>query len=322
MEPGIWDISDDAYQNDPCKEVSLRASLARILVSPGGTPRHAWWSTPRLNPQFAPENNRKFDLGKAVHKLVLGRGAEFDEIDGDDYSTNEKDGLKAGEKRALRDDAWDAGKIPLLRPEVRQANAMALAARDQFGELIRAGTIEHHPFFDGATEKTLIWRDAKTGVLCRARLDGLPDDHEAINEFKTTNASADPALWQWRQMRPLGFAFSLAFYRRGLEALGLAFSPSFRFFVQETEPPYCLSFIRVDDEFIAMEDQRVTQALRIWRRCREKDEWPSYSAEGYDIGLSERERTKEAVAEPQAEHLASEDAARDLKPTNLFPRRK
>ena len=148
------------------------------------------------------------------------------------------------------------------------------------------------------------------------------DDHEAINEFKTTNASADPALWQWRQMRPLGFAFSLAFYRRGLEALGLAFSPSFRFFVQETEPPYCLSFIRVDDELIAMEDQRVTQALRIWRGCREKDEWPSYSAEGYDIGLSERERTKEAVAEPQAEHLASEDAARDLKPTNLFPRRK
>jgi PDDEXK-like domain of unknown function (DUF3799) len=314
MEPGIWDISDDAYQNDPCKEVSLRASLARILVSPGGTPRHAWWQTPRLNPQFAAENNRRFDIGKAVHKIVLGKGAEFVEIQCADY--------KKEIARLSRDAAWDNGKIPLLTHELAMVNAMATAAHEQVDALVTAGTIEQYPFRKNETEKTLIWRDGKTDVLCRARLDGLPDDHEAINEFKTTNASADPALWQWRQMRPLGFAFSLAFYRRGLEALGLAFSPSFRFFVQETEPPYCLSFIRVDDELIALEDQRVTQALRIWKRCRETNEWPSYSAHGYDISLSERERTKEAVAEPQAEHLASEDAARDLKPSNLFPRRK
>lgn len=308
-EPGIYDVSDEAYNADCCEDVSLRASIARMLVSPGGTPRHAWWNSPRLNPAFVPENNRRFDIGKAVHKLVLWKGAELVEIPFDDYR---KDAA-----RDLRDAAYNLGQIPLLRDEVRLVNEMAAAARDQVDALVRAGTIDDFPFRKDATEKTLVWRDKRTNVLCRARLDGLPDDHEAINEFKTTNASADPALWQWRQMRPLGFAFSLAFYRRGLEALGLAYSPSFRFFVQETEPPYCLAFMRVDDELIAAEDQKVTKALNIWRRCMERNEWPSYSAEGYDVGLSEREQQRDAEAQPRSEHIGSEDIARDLKPTPL-----
>lgn len=304
-EPGIHDISDEAYNDEPCSEPSLRSSVARLLVSPGGTPRHAWWKS-ALNPNFAPENKRAFDIGKAAHKIILGKGAEIVQIDGDDYARNEPSGIKASEKREARDLAWSEGKIPLLRPEVFLVNQMALAVNDQVSALVAAGTIDRQPFTDGQTEKTLVWRDKRTGVLCRARLDGLPDDAEAINEFKTTSASADPALWQYRQMRPMGFAFSLAWYRRGLEALGLAFSPHFRFFVVETQPPYCMSFIRVDDELIAAEDEKVSRALKIWARCLASNEWPSYSVEGYDVSLTEKEQMREAQEQPRSEHIPSE----------------
>ena len=67
--------------------------------------------------------------------------------------------------------AWDNGKIPLLTHELAMVNAMAKAAREQVDALVKAGTIEQYPFRKNETEKTLIWRDAKTGVLCRARLD-------------------------------------------------------------------------------------------------------------------------------------------------------
>lgn len=322
LEPGIYEIDEAAYNADPCgEEISLRSSIAKMLVSPGGTPRHAWWASPRLNPRWEAENSRKFDIGKAAHKLLLGKGGDLVEIPGFDYATNEKGGgMTKTEKGAARDAAWAAGKIPLLMHEVHQVSAMASAAQDQIRALVAAGTIDT-PFEYYRTEVTLIWRDKRTNVLCRARLDGLSEGADAINEYKTCGASADPALFQWRQARPLGYFFSMAFYRRGLEALGLAHSPHFQMFVQETEPPYCLSFIRVDDELIAREDFNVSRALNIWKRCMSTGEWPGYSVEGYDVGLSEKERGQEAVSNPRAEHVESGDIASGLIATNLFPKR-
>ncbi len=315
-EPGIYDLTDADYQAEPCGEPSLRSSIAWKMIARGSTPAHARFEHPSLNPNWKPTNKRIFDIGKACHKLILGKGAQLIQIDAKNYKTD-----KAQE---ARDAAYAAGHIPLLPHEMIQVKAMTAAAREQMAALVRAGTIETMPFEGDETEKTIIWRDKKTNVLCRAMLDGLPGNYEAIAEVKTCNASADPALWQWRQMREYGFHFRMGFYRRGLEALDLAYSPEFQFFVIETEEPYLMSFIRIDYELVQLQDKKVGEAMTLWDQCRHSNIWPGYSIEGYDIGPSEREKAElhPDLLEPQQEratgHLESADIASGLtKPSQL-----
>ena len=309
-DPGIYDLTDAEYQEEPCSEPSLRSSIAWKMIAKGSTPAHARWGHPKLNPLWEPENKRAFDIGKGAHMLLLGKGARIKLIAGYDYSSNEKLGLTRGEKQALRDAAYDCGEIPLLTHEAKKCQDMAASAMGQLASLFDAGAIQYVPFQDtDQNEKTLVWRDKKTGVLCRAMLDSLPTD--GIDEYKSTSASADPALWQWRQMRELGFHFRLAFYRRGLEALGLSYSPEFHIFVQETSPPYLLSFIRLDYELIEHADRRVSDALSLWAKCLRTGIWPGYSLDGYDVGLSERERAElhpqDKIEHTEGGHVPSED---------------
>ena len=64
-----------AYHADPCERPSLSSSIAKILLEK--TPRHAWTAHPRLNPDFAAKDESKFDLGTAVHELMLGKGVGY-----------------------------------------------------------------------------------------------------------------------------------------------------------------------------------------------------------------------------------------------------
>lgn len=311
-EPGVYEMDEATYNGEPCAEPSLRSSIAWKLIAKGSTPAHARLAIPAFNPDADGEHKRSFDIGRGCHKYLLGKGAVIAEIAADDYKT------KAA--REARDAAYAAGKIPLLPHEHQQVRDMADAARVQLAALVERGALEHMPFSDGQTERVIIWR-AKNGVLCRAMLDGLPDQFEAIDEYKSDGESADPQNWQWKARR-FGYFFRQAFYRDGLEQLGLAFSPHFRFFVQETKPPYLLSFIRVDDEVIFYEQKNVRRALDIWKRCIERNEWPGYSLDGYDLGLSPREQgeldQQHARTGESGSHVSSEDIAAGLdKPSTL-----
>jgi hypothetical protein len=68
-------ISADAYHADPAPAPSLSSSIAKTILHQ--TPRHAWFEHPRLNPNFEPKDDSKFDLGSVAHELLLGKGAGF-----------------------------------------------------------------------------------------------------------------------------------------------------------------------------------------------------------------------------------------------------
>lgn len=309
IEPGVYDMSDADYQSDPCEEISLRSSLAWKLIGKGSTPAHAAYGCSRLNPDYQPLNKKYFNIGKVAHALLLGKGTDYAIVHEDSYRTKDA--------RQMRDQILAAGKTPLLDAEAAQVRAMAKAAHSQIKLLVEAGTIERSPFDVERSEKVIVWRD--NGTLCRAMLDGLAVDHDIVSEYKTEGESAAPEAWQWKA-RKMGYIFRLAFYRRGLEALKLAFSPQFHVFVQETEPPYLLAMYRIDDELIAMEDERVRQAMKIWRRCLETNNWPGYSVAGFDLSLTEREEMGRLTAreglrqylEDRGRHIDSEDIARTL----------
>jgi len=55
----------DKSNNPP----SLSRSVAHILLTQ--TPYHAWLAHPRLNPDYMPDEDSKFDIGTATHAMLL-----------------------------------------------------------------------------------------------------------------------------------------------------------------------------------------------------------------------------------------------------------
>lgn len=258
---GIHDIAADAYHADPAATPSLSASIAHVLYT--RSPKHAWTQHPRLNPDHQRREESRFDIGTTAHAILLEQ-REVDDIvaiiDAPDWRTK-----KAQE---ARDAARADGMIPLLADQVDGVAAMLRATRDQLD------AVDVHPplFVNGKPEQTLIWQEGD--VTCRALVDWLHDDHTAIDDFKTTSASANPESWT-RTMFTIGADIQAAFYIRGVRAL-TGVDADFRFVVQETYPPYALSVVSVGPDVLAVADAKVDWALARWAECLATDTWPAY----------------------------------------------
>lgn len=290
MKPGIHDgVSNDAYHADCADEPSLSSSIAKILLSK--TPRHAWFAHPRLNPHFIGENAEKFDIGEAAHALMLGDPRNFSIIEADNWRTKQA--------QQQREEAYVAKKIPLLFKHWHRVQAMVNAGRQQ----LKAHHDAADAFTDGKPEQTLIW--IEHDVWCRARLDWKPHDHRTkpFDDYKSTGESADPDQWQ-RIAFNLGFDVQAAFYRRGIRALGLNDNPRFRFVVQETEPPYCLSVIELSPGAIDLGERKVEQAIERWRWCMQHNKWPGYPSHTATIDVPDWHETRYLERETRDQEFA------------------
>lgn len=261
IEPGIHTMTADTYHADPCTAPSLSSSIARTLLS--YSPRHAWFEHPQLNPNVEREDKEMFDLGTAAHAYLLEGESGFVIVDATDWRT------KAAKDE--RDQARLDGKIPLLAHKWQDVQDMATAARMQLGDH-EATPI---PFRGGKPEQTLIWREGD--IWCRARLDWLHDDHSAIDDLKTTQASANPDVWT-RAMFGAGYDIQAAFYLRGLRAIsgGGARGTVFRFIAQENFRPFALSVIGLAPDALALADRKVERAIALWGDCLKRNRWAGY----------------------------------------------
>lgn len=270
-QPGIYAIPAATYHADPVYVPSLSASIAKKLCLESRL--HAHHDHPRLNPATVPDEADHFDLGKAAHALLLEGGGEIVMVDAPDWRT------KAA--RETRDTARAAGKTCLLTKHVADVIAMVEALRGQLDAHADGGAAM---FTDGEPEQTLVWID-DGDVWCRARVDwirpasvGELETPIAIDDYKTTSASANPDTWA-RTMFAAGHDLQAAFYLRGLRKLTgapLDDPASFRFAVQETYPPYAVSVIALNPDAMLLAEKKVLYALEAWRDARDRDAWYGY----------------------------------------------
>jgi hypothetical protein len=198
-------LSADQYHADELghDRPSLSASIAHTLVT--SSPPARMGATPQAEPRVRARREGKFDVGTSAHELLL-RGTNIVEVvDAADWRT------KAAKEAAMV--ARAAGKVPLLAGQWERVQAMIVAGREQ----MRTLDVTPGVFVDGQPEQTLVWEDE--GVLCRARVDWLHDDLLAIDDYKTTKASAEPEKWSRSTMYTIGADVQVAFYLRGLELL-------------------------------------------------------------------------------------------------------
>jgi hypothetical protein len=263
-KPGVYDLDEETYQADPVPARlggSLSSSGAKLLVPPS-TPAHFKHSRDHGRPPKA-----AFDLGHAVHKLVLGQGAEFVVVEADNWMT------KAAKE--ARSAAREAGKTPLLRKEHDQAEAMAKAVREH-----PVARILFNPDH-GRPEVSGFWQDDETEVWRRFRLDWLPEPRAGrliVPDLKTT-VDANPDRFG-KHAADFGYFIQHPYYLDGCQALGLGDEwTAFVFVLVEKTPPHLVSVVELDPEAVDLGRSLIRRALQTYAECTGTDTWPGYSTE-------------------------------------------
>lgn len=245
-------IPDFVYHQD---RGSLSSSGARLLLPPSCP---AKFKERMDNP---PKPKREYDFGHVAHRLILGEGADIVEIEAPDYRTKDA--------REQRDKAHADDKVPVLTSELDKARRMA----DKVLRDPDAGPL----FKRGHAEVSLYHVDPETGVRLRARPDWLTliDDRLWCVDFKTTNtANLDEFE---RKAAGFGYHLQAAFYLDLLIALEIHAEPAFVLVACEKDAPHIVSVREPDAEAVAEGRRRNRQAIRLYARCHERDEWPSYA---------------------------------------------
>ena len=278
--PGVYDIAAAEY----FALDALNASTAWMVVS--RSPLHAWTDSPR-NPDWQSVNKRTFDVGTAAHHMVLRQDFWRDgivQIDAESYNT------KAA--RTARDEAYDCGLTPILR--------------DQYGALERmVAALEQHPqasraFTNGNPERSLIWRDAETGLLLKCRPDWIPNVLPSpFPDFKSTQ-DANPHTWDRRFCLDHSGLLRAAWYAEGFRNVFEIDKPTLYYVVQEIAPPYAISIRVVEHDSTVMRIGRalMRKAVWTWAQCIDSGKFPSYpligrieapqwAADRYDVELAD-----------------------------------
>jgi hypothetical protein len=266
-KPGVYDMPNADYQNDPCEAISLSATLLKIMLRE--TPQHVYTASPRLNQKYEPDEDGAFDIGTAAHSLMLGDPKKFAVLDFDDW--------RKKEAKEARETARAEGKIPLLAKHWDRLQHMVAIGRQQLDVHFDASDA----FTDGKPEQSLFWQES--GIWCRARLDWLPNNlRKPYDDYKSTD-SANPDTFQ-RVAYSVGHDIQAAFYRRGIRAVLGVEKPRIRFIVQEIAEPFALSAIELNDEAMDLADYKIDLGLARWRWCLENNSWPGYPARTCVIG--------------------------------------
>ncbi len=258
---GCYTLTHDEYHADPVVEPSLSRSVIKDLLYE--CPAKAWQNHPRLNPNFKPDDDKKFDLGKASHDLLLEGIDKVVVIEAEDW--------RKKETKEKRDKAIKEGFIPLLEKDYLLSRLMVVEVERQILSCKELGRIELRK--EGDSELSYIWQEP-SGAWGRVRVDWISKDRKLIIDYKTTRVTANPDE-VGRTIANMGLDIQESFYRRGVKAIE-GINPKFVFIFQEVEPPYLCSFIGLPPEFQEMGKQKVEYGIFLWEECLNLGKWPAY----------------------------------------------
>jgi hypothetical protein len=275
LEPGVYELTDEEYFSPQLATTTLSSTGARELLKPGGPARYRHQAD-----TGTVETKRAFDLGHAVHTWTLGNGPDVVLFPG--TGKNPEAWQKEDDKTAVAN-LRAAGKVPLRPADYAAAEAMVAA--------VKAHPLAKKLLATGKPERTLIWRDPATGVMCRAKTDWLR--WAGIVDLKTAESADAEALSKASYNH--GYAIQAPFYLRGFrDRFPNAPEPFFVHIAVEKTPPYLVHVNQLTERAMAWGDRQVSQALEIYRDCTAAGQWPGYPLDEItDIDLPGWVRTEE-----------------------------
>ena len=294
---------------------AVSASLLRTIVAE--CPRAAWYQS-WLNPKRPTDDGTKAsDAGEIAHGILLeGSYDTVCVIDPEDHPAERTGAIPAGftnkSIRAARDVAILAGKIPVLKDDFANIEAMVDEAWRFMSEDVRQAEPAIWAAFNeggGDSELTITWNDGPTA--CRIRPDRISKDRRLICDYKTTKTSAEPDRWGRTQMVGMGYYTSAAFYHRGIVA-SCGESPAYVFLVQSQDPPYLCSLVGVDPHAMDLGAQKIAYGLALWQACAKSGKWPGYPGRVCYPEIPQWEDSRWEEREEQARTLGRPFTEEDL----------
>ncbi len=278
---GILDVNAATYHRDDLGDdtPSLSSGCASLLLN--RSPRHAWYSHPKLNPDWQERHDPKFDLGTVAHQVLLEGHANIVVVEANDWRTK-----AAKDTREL---ANEAGLTAILQADFEGVLAMANACAEQ----LKGCGLDPIPFTAGKPEVPITWMEPN-GARCRALIDWY-HDNGWVSDFKTTRATAKPEAWARQILYAIGADVQVAFYSRGLLAL-TGYYPVWTYVVQEVSPPYELSLIRLSDDAFDVAENKVQAAIEMWANCLETNLWPGYGLDVFEADPPPWERERWGIS--------------------------
>jgi hypothetical protein len=261
---GIHQLDAAAYHADPCRFPSLSSTLAKKMLAQ--SPLHAWTDCPRLNPNWVPTEKKTFDIGRAAHRSVLGRGDDFAAIPDGMLAASGAASTKAA--REFIEDCRSRGITPLKSAEVEQIAAIEERVRDK---LIAFGI-----GFDSAHSEVAAIAEIG-GIWCRAMIDNAPLDSAYLYDLKTAESAAPDACM--RAVMNYGYDVQAAHYRETWRA-ATGEERNFRFVFVEKSAPFEVCVVELGEDTLSMASRKIARAREMWGYCLKVGEWP-----GYPIGI-------------------------------------
>jgi hypothetical protein len=282
---GVHVLDAQTYHADPCTEPSLSSSIAKLLIE--RSPAHAWTASPRLNPNWESEDRKTFDIGRAAHRAVLGRGGDYVAIPEDMLASN--GAASTAKAKAFIEEVRAAGKTPLKGAEIAEIEAMAAAVT---AHLAGCG-IAVDP------ERSELGAVARIGdVWCRAMIDNAPDKpvmlpgigpRKVLLDLKTCESAVPDSCR--RAVESYGYDVQKQHYvETWREAAGE--DRAFLFVFTEKTPPFGCCIIWLLDEpghsadWLEDASGKIATARATWRACLDADSWPNYPRMIVQVGAT------------------------------------
>ena len=233
------------------------------------------------------EASDALDRGTALHLAILEPAL----FDGRYVTIGQCEGRKKGDglRCTYQGSVYRAGKsfCKTHDPDAGEPQdpAIHVLKQDDYDAVtgMRDAVLAHpraSTLFEGAGEfeATVVWEDEETGVLCKARPDRLI---ERAGMHVSLKSCRDASPWFFPgDAERRGYFRSVAFYRRGLRAIGWPYEATTVLAVESCPPFDLITYLALEED-LDDADREVTRLLREYRRCAEDNHWP-----GYDCGPS------------------------------------
>src|SRR5690606_4148843 len=259
-EPGLYpDVPADVYHRWPA------ASQTVLKIMRDRSPAHArqYMLTP-------PEPTPAMVLGAAIHAAILQP---------DVFARQYVRAPELDRRTRAGREAWE-------QLEAEYPDATILRAQDYDLCIAVRDSVHAHPIakklLGGESERSVVWRDRETGVLCKGRFDHINLRMGTITDLKTTE-DASPKSFQ-RTIWAYGYHMQGGFYMDASEVhdLGIEF---YTIVAVEKQPPYAVAVYQLSPEAIQAGRQELRPLLRQWAECERTGYWPAYPLEAVEISL-------------------------------------
>lgn len=249
---GIYDISNFEYQNDPAISRSALWKFKEL-------PKKYWWE------YLSGKHKKVIDtdalrIGELIHTIILEPHLYDERFLAVPPA---KKNTKVGKAQHAINVANAAGRHMISAAEYMMARDM----QESFNQNQFASKIIE----DAQFEKSIFWKNPKTGIMCKARPDIIKDG--IVADLKTC-ADASPRAFQ-RSAAKYGYFLQAGMIFEAMTSLGIPLK-AFIFICIEKTLPYSIGIYKLDSSALMKAVEQYQTLISKMKLCRDENYWPDY----------------------------------------------